>query len=81
MMRREPIKNFNREIIGWLETDASGNQLAKDFYNILLGRYNAKTNITTNFYGQVVGVGNHLLGLIYESDRAYKEKKTKSKIR
>lgn len=73
-MQREAIKDLYRVIIGWIETDSStGDQVAKDFNGIILGRYNAKLDVTTDFYGRILYRGNMVASLIYENNAKKKQ--------
>ena len=56
-MRME-IRTFNRQIVGTIEVDGSGNKIVKDFYGRILGYYDSSNNATKNFYGQIIAYGD-----------------------
>lgn len=64
---KEAIKDFYGKIIGFIETDAQGNQKAYDFYGKILGKYDKKLNKTFDFYGRILSTGNILTSLIWNS--------------
>ena len=63
---RETIRDFSGRILGYVETDSSGNKTVRDFYNRILGYYDAKLNVTRDFYNRVVARGDAAVGLIYQ---------------
>ena len=66
MRTKVPVKDFYNRIIGFIETDESGNKLVKDFYNKIVGKYDARQDVTKDFYNRIVGKGDQcglLLGL------------------
>lgn len=65
---RTPLRNFYNQIIGWIEEDANGNQIGKDFYLRIVGRYRKDLNVTEDFYHRIVGRGNLLASLIQQAD-------------
>ena len=68
MVQKTPIRDFYGKIIGYIGTDNIGNQTAYDFYNKILGRYDAKNNITKDFYGRIIGHGNLLSAIIFSNN-------------
>ena len=66
-MKEEYIRNFNKVIIGIIQTDAEGNQTGRLFSSRkIVGYYTVKDNRTRNFMLQIVSEGNTLVNLIYE---------------
>ena len=63
-MRREYIKDKTYRVIGCIETDDKGNKVGKDYVFRVVGRYDAKQNITKDLYGKFVGTGDQLSSLI-----------------
>ena len=57
---RTPLRDFYGKILGFLESDADGNQRLRDFYGKILGTYDADADVTRDFYGTIVGRGNVL---------------------
>ncbi len=52
------IRDVYGRIIGKIETDSNGNKTIRNFYGVILGRYDARTNTTRDFYGRVVANGD-----------------------
>ena len=69
-MEKTPIKNWRGTIIGWLGTDSNGDELIMDFGHKILGKYNKKLNITTDFFGKQVGRGNVLMMFLKDVDNS-----------
>ena len=64
-MKQEFIRTFEGVIIGILETDTNGDQIARAFPGRqILGYYRAKYNHTTDFYGRIVAQGNTVASFI-----------------
>ena len=75
MMGSQIIKNFYGERIGELKKDYRGNTIAYDRYGAILGTYNPKLNITTEFpSGRIVSTGDTTTALIWQAENARKEK-------
>lgn len=66
VISKEPIREFNGKIMGWLETDRDGNQQVRDFYGKVLGTFDKRMNVTRDFYGKILTQGNTCLGLLYK---------------
>lgn len=60
----QTIRDFNGRIVGYIETDAQGNKVIRDFYKVILGRYDKKNNVTRDFYGRIVARGDASASLI-----------------
>ena len=66
-MKKDAIRDFYGRIIGWVETDEStGNKTVRDFQNRILGYYDAKLNVTRDFYQRIVARGDAATGLILQ---------------
>lgn len=64
-MKEEYIKDFNGKVLGIIEIDSNGDQIARSFPGRqILGYYRAKYNHTTDFYGRVVAQGNTVAAFI-----------------
>ena len=61
---KEPIKDWQGKILGWVETDSSGNKILRDFPGRILGKYNRSLDITQDFYGRTVAKGDCLMMLL-----------------
>ena len=60
----EVIKDWTGKIIGYVQTDESGNKTLKDFYKRILGKYDKRLNLTKDFYGKIIAKGDQLLMLL-----------------
>ena len=69
------IKNFYGERIGELKKDYRGNIIAYDRYGAILGTYNPKLNITTEFpSGRIVANGDITSALIWDAEKKRDER-------
>lgn len=64
---KQVIKDAYGVILGSIATDRNGDQVAYDFYGMIVGRYNAKLNTTYDKWGRIVSIGNTLSALIIKS--------------
>lgn len=64
---RETIKDFSGKILGYVETQANGDQVATDFYGKILGYYRKNYDYTTDFYGRILTKGNAVVSFIYSA--------------
>ena len=60
----QTVRDFYNRILGYIETDDKGNKIARDFYRKIVGRYDAKADITRDFYNRIIGKGDLLSSLI-----------------
>lgn len=59
MRDKQPIREWNGKIIGWVEIDSiTGDKIIRDFYGRILGKYDKKFNVTRDFYGRVLYKGD-----------------------
>lgn len=58
------IRDFTGRIMGYIETDNVGNKIVRDFYRVVLGKYDKKNNVTRDFYGRVIAKGDASSSLI-----------------
>lgn len=65
-MDKQPIKDFNNRIIGYIETDEKGNKVCRDFYNRILGYYQKSDNTTRDFYKRIVSKGDTVVQFLYQ---------------
>ncbi len=63
-MTKEKIQDYTGKILGFVETDGSGNKVLRDFYGKILGKYNKSLDITQDFYGCQVAKGDCLMILL-----------------
>lgn len=52
------VRDWTGKIIGKIETDAQGNKTVRDFYGRILGRYDARCDVTRDFYGRGLTKGD-----------------------
>lgn len=64
MAQKEAIKDWTGKIIGYVQTESSGNKLLTDWQGRILGKYNKSLNITQDFNGRRVGDGDILMTLL-----------------
>lgn len=65
MIERTKIKDFYGKILGYVDTDTvTGNKVAYNFYNKILGRYNKREDRTRDFYGKIVSRGDTTQALV-----------------
>ena len=67
IISKEPVREFNGKIMGFIETDKDGNQQVRDFYGRILGTFDKKMNVTRDFHGRFLTRGNTVLGLLYKN--------------
>lgn len=63
------IRGADLRIWGYIETDSEGNQIARDFYHRIVGRYDKKLDVTKDFYYRTVARGNVVSSLIPPIDQ------------
>lgn len=62
MIERIKVQDWTGKIIGFIERDTTtGNKQIKDFYGKIKGKYNARLDITTDFYGRQIAKGDQLM--------------------
>ena len=64
MATKEPIKDWQGKILGFMETESNGNKVLRDFYGRILGKYDQSLDVTRDFYGRQVGKGDVLMTLL-----------------
>lgn len=64
MKNVQTIRDFSGRILGYIETDNDGNKIVRDFYKVILGKYDKKNNVTRDFYGRIVARGDASASLI-----------------
>jgi hypothetical protein len=66
-MATEYLRDDHYHIIGSIETDSHGKQVARDARFVRLGEYDPRTDQTRDASFRVVGMGNQLSALIWRS--------------
>lgn len=70
MAKEEYIKTFDGIILGIVETQPNGDQIARDFSSRrILGYYRKAYDHTTDFIGRVIARGNTVVSLIYNNKK------------
>lgn len=64
MRKIQTIRDFYNRIIGYIETDDKGNKIAKDFYRRIVGKYDAKQDVTRDFYNRIIAKGDLTAALL-----------------
>lgn len=64
MAIKEPIKDWQGKVLGFVETESNGNKTLRDFYGRILGKYDKGRDVTCDFYGRQVGKGDLLMTLL-----------------
>lgn len=60
----QTIRDFYGRIVGYIEEDAQGNKVVRDFYRTIQGKYDKKQNVTRDFYGRIIAKGDACASLI-----------------
>lgn len=63
-MKEETLRDWTGKIIGYIEFYPNGDKQLRDFYRVVKGRYDAKQNVTRDFYGRIVAQGDCLTMLL-----------------
>ena len=58
MSQRETIRDFSGMIVGYLDHESNGDIVARTFSGKTLGRYEASSGNTKDFYGRILYRGN-----------------------
>lgn len=64
-MNRMTIKDFSGKIIGFIDIDDAGNKVVRKFNLMIVGRYDAKLDVTRDFQGRVIARGDVSSSLLY----------------
>lgn len=64
MKQTQIIRNYYNQILGYIETDKNGDKIVRDFYRRILGRYDAKLDVTRDFYNRIIAKGDATASLI-----------------
>lgn len=58
MASRETIREFSGRIVGYLDHESNGDITVKNFSGTILGKYEARSDSTKDFYGKILYYGN-----------------------
>ena len=64
-MNRQTIKDFSGKIIGFIDVDDKGNKVVRKFNLMIVGRYDAKLDVTRDFQGRIIAQGDVCGSLLY----------------
>ena len=64
-MEEKAIKKFGGKIIGYISTDNLGNKTVMDFSRRVLGYYDARRDVTMDFYNRVIAYGD-IIGVFFK---------------
>lgn len=65
MIKREPVRDFYRRILGYVDTDTvTGAKTIRNFGMKILGFYDPKENLTRDFYRRIIGSGDLTMMLL-----------------
>lgn len=57
-MNRMTVKDFSGKIIGYIDMDDKGNKVVRKFNLMIVGRYDAKLDVTKDFQNRVIARGD-----------------------
>lgn len=67
MIKREPVRDFYKKILGYVDTDTvTGKKTIRTFGMKIVGYYDPKTNVTRDFYKRIVGTGDLTMMLLQQ---------------
>ena len=66
-MATDYLRDDHYRIIGSIETEASGKQIARDAHYRRLGEYDPRTNQTRDASYRILGTGNQLSALVWRA--------------
>lgn len=64
-MNRMTIKDYTGKIIGYIDVDDNGNKVVRKFNLMIVGRYDAKLDVTRDFHNRVIARGDVSSSLLY----------------
>ena len=64
-MNRTTIKDFSGKVIGYIDIDDKGNKVVRKFNLMIVGRYDAKLDVTRDFQGRIIAQGDASASLLY----------------
>ncbi len=62
---KEPIQDYTRRTLGYIETKPNGDKVATDFAGRVLGYYKKAQNVTTDYCGRILYYGDMAASLIH----------------
>ena len=64
-MKRMTIKDFSGKIVGYIDVDDNGNKVVRKFNLMIVGRYDARLDVTRDFQNRVIARGDVSGSLLY----------------
>ncbi|SDH55575.1 hypothetical protein SAMN04487926_105281 [Paraburkholderia steynii] len=64
-MAIEYLRDDQYHIIGTIETESSGKQIARDAHYHRVGEYDPRSDLTRDSHYRIIGTGNQLSSLIW----------------
>lgn len=65
MIKKTTLRDFGGRIQGYIEENTTtGEKIGRDFYGRIVGYYNPKQDVTTDFYRRIIGRGDMLASLV-----------------
>lgn len=64
MATRETIRNYSKMIVGYLDHESNGDIVVRSYAGMILGRYDARSDTTRNYAGQILYYGNMSAALL-----------------
>ena len=64
MATRETIRYPSKMILGYLDHESNGDIVVKNYAGMTLGRYDARSDTTRNYGGQILYYGNMAAALL-----------------
>lgn len=52
------VRDFYGKVIGSIETKPNGDKIVRNFLGKILGRYDARQDVTRNFLGKILAKGD-----------------------
>lgn len=69
MIKREPVRDFYKRILGYVDTDTStGIKTVRTFGMKIVGTYDPKTNLTRDFHHKIIGSGDLTMMLLQQEN-------------
>lgn len=67
-MQRITLKDWRGKMIGFVDVEPNGDKMLRDFRLRILGYYNAKLDVTQDYYRRTVARGDVLTTLLNNND-------------
>lgn len=65
-MEIETIKDAKGKLLGMIEHQSNGDEIAKNYLGRILARYSKSSNTTRDVYGRIVAYGNVVSSYIFK---------------